>query len=389
MKVLVVTHKPPFPKIDGGCLATAQIISGLEKLNIDYQIALISTNKHPFEVAAFPEAIQTKIAVHHFLNTANFFTNLKNFCSSRASIFSLRFYDVNFLKKLIDLCDDFQPDIVHFESFFAAVYLDDLQKNCKAKMVVRTHNIEHQLWRDRFKKANRLISTLLSPQVQRLKAEELETFKKLDGIVAIAKNELEFLSENAIQTPAVLIPTGIQLSLSQSGYSNDFFHLAAMDWQPNINGLNWFLKEVWSKFELFKTNIIHLAGKNLDKENYREYKGVKNHGMVRDSAEFMCHYGIMLVPLREGSGLRIKIIEAGALGVPIIATSKAVEGIGLVPNVHYLQANDPNDFQNAMQLLANNVSLRQSIGTAIRGFMQQNYNQDIFNNQLIEFYQSI
>ena len=185
------------------------------------------------------------------------------------------------------------------------------------------------------------------------------------------------------------MPTGIQLSLSQSGYSNDSFHLAAMDWQPNIEGLNWFLKTVWSKYEISNTNMLHLAGKNLDKENYRDYKGVKNHGTVRDSEAFMCDYGIMLVPLQEGSGLRIKIIEAGALGVPIIATSKAVEGIGLIPNIHYLEANMPIEFINAMQLLANDVSLRQSIGAAIRSFMQQNYNQDIFNNRLIEFYQSI
>jgi glycosyltransferase involved in cell wall biosynthesis len=211
----------------------------------------------------------------------------------------------------------------------------------------------------------------------------------VDGLVAIAKNELDFLREYNLHQPAVYIPTGFDLGTRESGYGNDFFHLAAMDWQPNIQGLTWFLKEVWQHSPCAKNNLLHLAGKGLDKQQYNNYDGLKNHGPIPDSQAFMCDYGIMLVPLFEGSGLRIKIIEAGALGVPIIATTKAVEGIGLLPNVHFLEANTSNEFEKAMQLLVNDVSLRQSLGAAIRVFMQQNYNQDIFNDRLIEFYQNI
>jgi glycosyltransferase involved in cell wall biosynthesis len=389
MKVLLVTHKPPFPKIDGGCLATAQLILGLENSNVEYRIALIETPKHPFQMQSFPQAIREKIAVHHFINTTNFWPTIRNGIYSTRSVFFQRFYDKNFAIQLNQLCSDFQPDIIHFESLFAAVYLDGLKKISPAKMILRSHNIEHQLWEDRLKNLSALKRMVLKTQVKRLKIEEISVFQKVDGIACIAVNELHFLQNQAVNASVVLIPTGFQLGSSMSHFGNDFFHLAAMDWQPNCNALDWFLKSVWKNSPSSKNNLLHLAGKGLDLERYREFSGVKNHGMVLDSEAFMCGHGIMLVPLFEGSGLRIKIIEAGALGVPIIASAKAVEGIGLVPNEHFLEANNAQAFENAMQLLANDVSLRQSIGAAIRSFMQKNYDQDIFNNQLIEFYQNI
>ena len=95
---------------------------------------------------------------------------------------------------------------------------------------------------------------------------------------------------------------------------------------------------------------MHLAGKGLIDDEFDELV-IKNHGSVESSQVFMCGHGIMVVPLFEGSGLRIKIIEAGALGVPIIATAKAVEGIGLTAGEHYFEANNAEAFIGAMLLL--------------------------------------
>lgn len=389
MKILLISHKPSFPKIDGGCLASAQIILGLEQFGVDYQIATIATPKHPFQVEAFPEVVRGKIALHFEVDTDRVTKNLKAWLFSDRSMFLERFYDSAFEKRLVDLCRRYQPDLVHFESLFAAVYMPALTKVCTAKMVLRSHNIEHELWLDRLKEASSIKKWLLKKHVARLKSEEIAYFKMADGIAAISRKELDFIAENSIATPALYLPIGLKIGTQESAYGNDFFHLAAMDWQPNIKGLKWFLKEVWNASDIAQNNILHIGGKSLDLEDYREFEGVKNHGMVPESQAFMCDFGIMVVPLFEGSGLRIKIIEAGALGVPIIATQKAVEGIGLVSGLHYLEANSAAEFQNSMQLLMNDVSLRRNLGAAIRAFMQENFNQDQLNGQLIEFYKNI
>lgn len=389
MKILVVAHKPFFPKIDGGCFATAQLISGLNHSGVELRIAIIATPKHPFDAASFPEDLLKKIEICHFIDTTNAFQNFKNWFNYSRSIFTQRFYDDRYLDKLIELCKTFEPDCIHFESLFSAVYLPELRKTSSARMLVRTHNIEHQLWQDRLRSAGFVQQLLLSRHVKRLGNEEIQLLRAADGIVAISQNELKFVEQYTSSKRCLYLPTGVDVNDSESHYGNDFFHLAAMDWNPNVKGLSWFIKEVWLKYDCAKNNILHIAGKSLNKEAYSEIVGVKNHGMVSDSKSFMCDFGIMIVPLFEGSGLRIKIIEAGALGVPLIATSKAVEGIGLQHGKHYLEANSAADFAQAMQLLMNDVSLRRNLGAALRAFVHENYNQEQLNGRLVEFYENI
>lgn len=388
MKILVIVHKPPFPRIDGGCMATAQLISGLESQGIDYKLALIETRKHPFSLADFPKEIGEKVVLHQRISTSGLMTNIKALFNRHHSIFTARFFNSEFAQKLIEYCQTETPDIIHFESLYAAVYFNVLREKLKVKFVLRSHNVEHQLWLDRLSHSQFVKKWILKPQIEKLKAEELETLANVDGIVTIARNEVDFVSEHKLQTPVIWIPSGKELQASSSTYGNDFFHLGAMDWEPNLQGLRWFIDHVWSKYPEKEKNVLHLAGKALLPNEFVE-RGVKNHGTVVSSQQFMIDHGIMVIPLFEGSGLRIKIIEAGSLGTPIIATSKAVEGIGLSPGVHFLEANNAESFNTAMLLLSNDVSLRRKIGEALRIFVEQNFNQHDLNRKLIEFYKSL
>jgi len=388
MKVLIITHKPPFPRIDGGCMATAQLISGLEHEGLDYKLALIETSKHPFNEKAFPESIRKRIVLKKHINTSGMMKNIKAFGSTKHSIFTARFFNQQFADALLEICRTEQPDVIHFESLFAAVYFNALKTKFKAKYVLRSHNIEHQLWEERAASSNLLKRVVFKKQIGKLKNEELEIFKNADGVVAIAQNEMDFIKAEHIKTKSIWIPTGVQKSNSSSSLGNDFFHLGAMDWTPNRRAINWFLTHVWSKYPERTKNLLHLAGKGLFEDEYKEL-GVKNHGTVADSQQFMSEHGIMIVPLFEGSGLRIKIIEAGSLGVPVIATSKAVAGIGLVSGEHYFEANTPEAFRETMLLLSNDVSLRQKIGENLRRFVQENFDQNELNRKLIEFYRGI
>jgi glycosyltransferase involved in cell wall biosynthesis len=388
MKVLVIAHKPPFPRIDGGCIATAQLILGLEHEKINYNLALIHTQKHPFSQRAFPEKIQKKIVLTTAIKTDGLLANMKALRNANHSVFTARFFDAGFANQLLQYCEKEQPDIIHFESLFAAVYFNTLKEKCKAKFILRTHNIEHQLWQQRASTSNFFKRLALQKQTTMLKKEELSVLHQVDGIAAIAKNELEFVAKNNISTPTIWLPSGIDPSTMNSSFGNDFFHLGAMDWSPNRRAVQWFLKNVWSSYPEKKQNILHLAGKGLLEDDYAGF-GVKNHGTVVNSERFMSENGIMVVPLFEGSGLRIKILEAGSLGVPIIATAKAVEGIGLTSGTHYFECNSAESFTGAMLLLSNDVSLRRKIGENLRQFVQENFDQNELNRKLIEFYRGI
>lgn len=388
VKVLVVCHKPPYPKIDGGCVASAQIIGALLSEEIDFQLAMLHSPKHPYNPASFPEEIRNRIKLTHKIEPDRLSAQLLGLWSRERSIFLHRFFDSEFLSQLESLISDFRPDIIHFESLFAAVYLPFLKKKVDAKFIIRTHNIEHELWIDRLTNSSRVKQLVLNKQVKTFQKDEEEILRLASGIVCISKNEQQYIQDIDSQKSVIYLPTSIAPSNSISSFSADFFHLGAMDWEPNKRAVSWFIKQVWAEFSKNHSEKLHLAGKNLATNLYNDYSGVINHGEVLDSQIFMTDNGSLIIPLFEGSGLRIKVIEAGNLGVPIISTPKGIEGLGLEAEVHYLQANTSDEFLRQMKRLVKDVSLRERLGRSIRDFIRQNFDPNTFNRRLIEFYQT-
>ncbi len=395
MKVLVLTHKPPYPSIDGGCVASSKIIEALEDQKVDYRLALIHTPKHPFKPDAFPRNARKRIIAEQLINTTSIWIFLKNIFDWRSSVFIQKFHSQTFQKKLIDFCSTYKPDVIHFESLFMTSYFPALRKKMpQLKFVLRTHNLEHELWEQRASSSNFLQRSILKFPVKKLKKWENYVLKQMDGVAAIAMNEVAYLKKLSPGVPCIYLPTGVVIDETTSTNEPCFFHIAAMDWAPNKRALNWFMNKVWAAkhadgTRLCDKSVLHLAGKGLSKYDYKPFSSVQNHGTVPDSREFMCQHGIMLVPLFEGSGLRIKIIEAGALGVPIIATKKAVEGLELVQGEHLLLAETASEFASAMQLLLDDVSLRTAIGQGIKEYMDEHFNEERIKDKLVEFYASI
>jgi polysaccharide biosynthesis protein PslH len=388
-KIIVITPKPAFPKIDGGCIAMATILEGFATNTCDFRVACLSTYKHRFNIQLFPKAIQEKVKAHEYIRTKPSVWSLIQNIFSRSSYFTSRFYSKQFEKKIINLITEFNPDIIHLESLFVCSYLPTIRLHSNAKIVLRTHNIESDLWKVKTQKSPFLKRLYLNFMQKRLLKEEIHAFNNVDGLVCIAPNELKFIKQHNINTPAIHIPTGYDTSPLQSTYASCFHHIGAMDWSPNQHGIEWFVKEVWGNVYASTNVKLHLAGKELEPTHYASISGIINHGEVISSSDFMTHSGILVVPLHEGSGIRIKIIEAGTMAIPVIATKKAVEGLGLIPDVHYLEANTATEFTNVMIAIVNNNALQQKIGENLRDFVREKYNQHHLNQQLIAFYDSI
>ena len=102
-----------------------------------------------------------------------------------------------------------------------------------------------------------------------------------------------------------------------------------MDWTPNIEGLNWFLDEIWPEINRkFPKSHFYLAGRDMPEDFYkRKSPNVHIVGEVEDAKNFINSNSIMIVPLLSGGGIRVKIIEGMALEKAIISTSVGAEGL--------------------------------------------------------------
>ena len=227
---------------------------------------------------------------------------------------------------------------------------------------------------------------------KRLKKYEQSILNLVDGIAAITKKDKEQLIALGCKKPITTIPFGINLhdyELKKIPQEKKLFHIGSMDWMPNQEAIKWFLNEVWSAIiakEL--TATFHLAGKNMPDEIIKltaTMHGVINEGEVKNANDFINNNNIMIVPLFSGSGMRIKIIEAMAMGKLVIGTSVAFEGIAVQHNKNGIIANTANEFKEAILMCLQHPEVVTSIGQKARKTIEEQYNNTVIVKQLINF----
>ena len=193
-------------------------------------------------------------------------------------------------------------------------------------------------------------------------------------------------------TPLFHVPFGIDLNKYHIDDTYlekpSLFHIGAMDWRPNADGINWFLKSIWLKVISKHSSIkLYLAGRNMpDWLLQLKMQNVVIEGEVPDSHQFINSKSIMIVPLNSGGGMRVKIIEGMAFGKTIISTSIGAEGIDYEDGKNIIIANTENEFEAAINKCLSDIKFSDSIGKNARILAETKYDNQIICNKLSEFY---
>ncbi len=397
MKVLQLCHKPPYPPIDGGCIAINNISMGLIQEGVDLKLLTISTHKHPFNPGKIPKEWMksTKaqgVFVDTKLNIVDAFSSLVTNDSYNIS----RFFSADFDILIANILAEEEFDVIHLESLFMTPYIHTIKRLSNAKIILRSHNLEYMIWqRMATASTQKMKKMYLQHLARQLKEYELDKITQVDGIASISPRDAIHYADLGCNVPIVTIPFGLNLEeyipSERPSSSIGLFHLGAMDWMPNIEGVDWFFKKIWGNIlKSFPEIQFYLAGKSSDA--YRAPKKPKNiHylGEVPDAKEFINNHDVMIVPLLSGGGIRIKIIEGMALGKTIISTSIGAEGIVYQDGVNILIADTPEEMLKAITTLIEDPNLIKTIGEAARKNVERNYDNNVLSKKLISFYNSI
>ncbi|MDF1672609.1 MAG: glycosyltransferase family 4 protein [Vicingaceae bacterium] len=392
MRVLQICLKPPLPSIDGGCLAINAITQGLINNNVGVKLLTISTAKHPFIVEKLPKEYLNKTQIEHvFVDTK--VKPIEAFCNlfSKESYNIKRFYNDEFKQLILKTLKNNKYDIVLLESLFVAPYVADIRNYSDAKIIYRAHNIEYEVWERNANQTKGLKKNYINLLAKRLKAYEVEAINQVDGIVAITEKDKTELINLECKVPIVVTPFGIDSTVYGAEYkteNNTVFHIGSMDWMPNQEGVKWFLSEVWDKVVQKNSNAqFNLAGKKMPSwlQNLQQ-QNVTVVGRVESAVDFMLANSILVVPLFSGSGMRIKIIEAMALGKLVIATGLALEGISCSHKKEAIIANTSDEFVEAITYYLANVDEQKQIALAGQQLVQSNYDNQVIVNNLVSFF---
>jgi glycosyltransferase involved in cell wall biosynthesis len=276
------------------------------------------------------------------------------------------------------------------------------------KWVYRSHNLEYQIWeRLAISEQQSLKRWYLDLQSKRLKRYEIDAWCQMDAIVPIVETDSnvilatvsEIHKKNQLNSGYSVLNQP-QIHVYQPGIAIEspfafvhrplsIFHIGSMEWQANEQGVMWFLKKVWPRVLSAQPNVkFHLAGKGLSKTDPRFFQtGIVNHGEVDDAEVFMQSHGIMIVPIQAGSGIRIKSLEAMALGVPVVSTSIGAQGLTVESGTQMLIADDPEGFADEIIQLLLNPAASQEMTQHARTYVEQHHNLKRNTAELIAFLQ--
>lgn len=371
-------------------MASANFLENLLNATSEVKYLSIATAKHPFNLDSFPNhwidsvkpeavlietAIRPKEAIKYLFNKKSY--NID------------RFYDSGMSRKIISTIESQRFDTVILDGLYTTPYLSEIRKAFEGKVLVRTHNVEFKIWKGLAdNERNPIKKKYLRGLSKDLKKYEIETLNKVDGIMTISQDDLNDFNTMGISTPKSNITVTTDIVKQNHDYSKkSLFHLGAMNWTPNIEAVNHVIQLMP---ELRKANPsleFHIAG--VDSESLYKTdrdKGIVVEGFVQDLEAFVSKRGILLSPIQSGSGIRIKILEMMALGIPIITTDLGAQGLLNPDGVRI--ANTKQEILDAVYELLNNENKRQELGLEAKRYVNLHHNPEKVSTQLIEFIKS-
>ena len=148
-----------------------------------------------------------------------------------------------------------------------------------------------------------------------------------------------------------------------------------MDYQANVDGMVWFCREVWpglkSAFPGLKCTIV---GANPPQKVRRlEGDGIAVTGYVDDVRDYYRLADIGIIPLRMARGVQNKALEAMAMGLPVVATSRVIQGIGATPERDLLPGDTADEFRDQVTRLIRNRRLAEELGARGREFVLRHF----------------
>jgi glycosyltransferase involved in cell wall biosynthesis len=299
------------------------------------------------------------------------------------------------MRRLVDhLLAETSFNVVHADQLNMAQYA---LRVCGASKVLDAHNALWLLYR---RLAARMKpgpgKWLLERDWRLLKAYEGQMVRVFDAVLAVSQEDREALLEAAgVERPITIIPIAVDMDevrpAARRPGANHILHLGTMYWPPNIDGVMWFIHEVFPHIRQHRPDVVFDVVGSRPPSALRELSqdgsgGINVTGYVADPAPYLEQAGVFVVPLRAGGGMRVKILNALAQGLPVVSTALGVEGIAAVPGRDLLTANTAETFAEAVIQVLNDPALAARLSAAGRRLIEQTYDYRVACRPLEEVY---
>lgn len=386
--------KFPYPAKDGESIAIMSLVKEYAKMGISLDVLALNTKKHFCNPDMLPEEIK-QIANFQSVYIDTGLSPWKAFYALiKGDAYTVkRFYSNRFVRRMLHLIQSNNYDFIQLEGSYMLAYIDIVRKYFKGFVSLRSHNVEFEIWeRLAARETNFIKRRLYKYQYKSLKKFELDNLNKADVMVTISKKDEKMFSFLGCKLPIHTATAGIDEQLLNrpftAGNPKSALFIGGLDWIPNLKAINWFIAKALPKIKRAEPNFtLCVAGRNTPSSLLSLKKeGLKVLGEIDDALSEMEKHTFLIVPLREGSGMRIKIVEAMALGRVVVTTSVGAEGINAESRKHFVVANNKTEFVERITYYMQHPELQNEIAQNARAFIRENFCNSKIAAELLAFY---
>jgi len=260
-------------------------------------------------------------------------------------------------------------------------------------VVLDEHNIEYDILRRTFETERGPLRKLFSfVEHRKLRAEERAAWSRLDGCVFTSSRDYEIARAAEKAIPMSVVPNGVDVHEFvpvDVARNKDVLFFGA-DFYPNTDAIRFYADEVFPSVLADEPNArLVVVGQVGDALRDHPRPGVLIVGAVPDIRAYISRAAVVVAPLRIGGGTRLKILEAMAMGRPVVATRIGAEGIDAIPERDLLIADEPTELARATVRVLSDARLASTVGMSGRALVQRLYDWEVLGSQLDRFIRTL
>jgi glycosyltransferase involved in cell wall biosynthesis len=269
-----------------------------------------------------------------------------------------------------------------------------LDWNAETPIVLFTHNVEAEVWERQYRLSTNPIRKLMFwTEYRRLTHAERYYSERAAAVCAVSESNRQFFGAYVGGAENVtLLPTGVDTDYFQPADEpprpRTLVFTGSMDWVPNHDAIDYFYRDILPLIRAEEPDVETLVvGRNPSdalRKLVKDDPKVHLTGRVDDVRPYMNQGSIYILPMRTGSGTRLKVFEAMASGKAIVSTSVGAEGLPVTDGENILLADDPGKFAEAVIQLMRDDALRRRLERSARVLAENGFSWRIATQRLEE-----
>lgn len=394
MKLLFLANRVPYPPHRGDKL---KIYNLAKRLCKEHDLTLLCFTERNEEKQHLPK-LQEIFKEVHFVHLP-LWQSVLNAASGlwRDAPFQVLYFKSAAMQHVVDkLLKENNFDAVHVQHLRMSPYL---AHHAEVPRILDLPDAFSLYWKRRkdfpANPLKRMFESIEQKKVYRYERTILVQFNK---VLVCSREDQEYLAKEHNADNVYLLPNGVDLS-TFSGPPHDYSRIDTllftgnMDYAPNVDAVIYFSKEIWP--EILKRHpqmSFVIAGQRPVLEVQALANGsnrVVVTGFVPDIAEMYQKASIVVAPLRFGAGTQNKVLEALAMGVPVVCSNIGFAGLGIGSGEGAFMETTPDGFINAIEKLIQSEDLRKSAGEKGASHVRQHFDWDIISRQLSGYFTTL